>query len=665
LAGPCILGGTFGVKIKPPFFKTIALILLALVMAWCDSRSSDLTLKGRVLAGNKPVSGSSVTLYAAGMVVSNSLGFGTTDSEGKFKIRFSKLSGSGIIYAVARGGTPEGSASPNDAIALLTVIGEVNDMPDSVILNELTTVASVWTNAQFLNGNTITGNETGIYNAAGNVANIVNIKTGGPGDVIRNAVNGSQTSALAEVNTLCNTVHNCIMLSPSDACDKFFSAATPPGWDTPTNTLSALRNIALNPWWNITGIYMLLSGTEPYLPVLDTPPHGWTIAIKYTGGGLYAPDAVAIDGEGNAWVTNNFLFGSRQGLTDCAVGGAGVTKLAPDGFPLSPNFGFRGGGIDGAGFGLAVDQTGNIWIGNYRGNSVSMLTPDGSPLSPVGTGFKANGNASKVQGIVVDYDGNIWFVNNGPSGACPGCGNSLILFPGGDASNSVNFTYPGTGTLSQPFDIALDLEGELWITNGVGNTVARIDALGNPVFQSDAGCCGISEPKGLAIDSLGDVWIANFTGENDTAGGSVTLLDPYGSNAPSSPFKGSGIQGPWGIAVDGADNVWVANFTGGTLTNLCGIRTEGCPKGLNTGDPISPPSGYDGGGALQHVAGIAIDQAGNVWVANNVNDPDACLRMSEMGCRQASTNCGGDGLVVFYGLAAPVDAPILGPPRQP
>lgn len=658
-------GGTSRVNNKPLLLKAAGIILFAAAISGCDSGGSDLTLKGRVLAGESPVSGSSVTLYGAGTIISETLGFDTTDSEGNFSIKFSRPSESGILYAIARGGTPEGNTSPNDAIALLIVIGEVGDKPDSVTLNELTTIASVWTNAQFLSGNTIIGNGTGIYNAAGNVRNLVNIGTGGPGAVIQNAVNGSQTIALAEVNTLGNIIHSCAALSPSDACGRLFTASTPPGWNPPSDTLTALHNIALNPWWNVVGIFALLSGDEPYFPVLNSPPAAWTIALKYTGGGLDAPGAIAIDEDGNVWATNNFLFGSQSDLTDCSIGGIGATKLAPDGLLLSPALGFTGGGIDGAGFGLAVDQTGNIWIGNYQGDSVSLLTPDGTPLSPDGTGYKANGNASKVQGTIVDYDGNVWLVNNKPSTGCPGCGNSLIIFPGGDPDNPVNFAYPGTDTLDEPFDIALDLSGDLWITNGAGNTVTEIDSLGNPVFQSDAGYGGIKEPKGLAIDSIGNVWIANLTGQGEPGGGSVTLLDPFGANAPGSPYTGGGIQGPWGVAVDGADNIWVANFDGRTLTNLCGVRTENCPQNLTTGAAISPSTGYDGGGALQHLTAVEIDQAGNVWVANNVNDLEVCLKMSETGCQQASTECEGDGLVVFFGLAAPVDAPLIGPPRQP
>lgn len=647
------------------YLRAAGIVLLAVALTGCETGGPGLSVKGRVVAGGVPVSGSSVTLYAAGTIISETLGYSTTDKEGNFSIKFNKPSESGIIYAVARGGKPEGSVSANEALAFLTVIGEVNDRPGSVTLNEITTIASVWTYAQFLNGSSIVGNGTGIYNAAANVRNIANIETGGPGPVIQNAVNGSRTNALPEVNTLGNIVHTCASLSHPDACASLFSASAPPGWNVPEDTLSALHNIALNPWWNVTGIFSLAPPAAPYFPALNTAPAAWTIALKFTGGGLDAPGAVSIDEDGNVWATNDLLYGPQPELSACGDGGSGVTKLTPDGYPLSSALGFKGGGLNGAAYGLAVDQTGNVWIGNYHGGGVSLLTPDGSPLSPDVMAYRAGGNAGRVQGTIVDYEGNVWFVNSGPSSACQACGNTLTLFPGGDPDNAVTFAYPGTDTLNEPYGVALDLDGEIWITNAGGNTVTRIDSLGNPDFQSEAECCGISGPRGIAIDSIGNVWIANLTDPGGSEGGSVTLLDPFGSNAPGSPFRDGGIRGAWGIAVDGADNVWVANFIGGTITNLCGVTSESCPQGYNTGDPISPSSGYDGGGALQHPTAVAIDQAGNVWAANNVNDLEACLRMSESGCPQASNECEGDGLVVFYGLATPVDAPLIGPPRQP
>ena len=68
------------------------------------------------------------------------------------------------------------------------------------------------------------------------------------------------------------------------------------------------------------------------------------------------------------------------------------------------------------------------------------------------------------------------------------------------------------------------------------------------------------------------------------------------------------------MVVDGNDQVWISNFgSGGSITHLCGARNETCPPGMKTGDPISPPGGYVGGG-MQSLTDIAVDPACN-WGA--------------------------------------------------
>ncbi len=64
----------------------------------------------------------------------------------------------------------------------------------------------------------------------------------------------------------------------------------------------------------------------------------------------------------------------------------------------------------------------------------------------------------------------------------------------------------------------------------------------------------------------------------------------------------------------------MANATGRSVTRLRGARRENCPRGTKTGDPISSPGGYNGG--LQAITEVAIDPAGNVWVANNQDLPE-------------------------------------------
>ncbi len=115
------------------------------------------------------------------------------------------------------------------------------------------------------------------------------------------------------------------------------------------------------------------------------------------------------------------------------------------------------------------------------------------------------------------------------------------------------------------------------------------------------------------------------------------------------------------MAVDGNDNVWISNFAGAKspIAELCGVRTEACPPGFKTGDQISPPDGYVGGG-LQMQTDLAISPAGDVWVMNNWQDIDSCFGAPP---EPLSTRCGGQGVTIFFGMAKPVNSPQIGPAR--
>jgi hypothetical protein len=55
---------------------------------------------------------------------------------------------------------------------------------------------------------------------------------------------------------------------------------------------------------------------------------------------------------------------------------------------------------------------------------------------------------------------------------------------------------------------------------------------------------------------------------------------------------------------------------------------------------------------------IAVDPAGNVWAINNWQDIDSCFPRAD---EALSTRCGGQGVVIFYGMAKPVKSPQIGP----
>jgi streptogramin lyase len=567
----------------------------------------------------------------------------------------------------------------------------------------------VWTSAQFLNGEVLSGTKLGLRIAAANVLNLVDLESGGLGPVIQDPLNSAETTTLATFTTLADLLAACITRVQGDACNKFFSLATPPGGVAPTNTLTAAQNIARNPSHQAQSLFALLDAfypvpagkrwsTAPFIPYLAFAPGAWTLSLVYAGGGFNSAGGIAFDSEGNLWAGDNFLVGSQSTIYHNF--GGGVSKLAPNGKPLSPmTLGYRGGGLDGPGFGLAISADDKVWVTSLGSKTISVLDLNtGRPLSPE-TGYNFGGRLGAMQGIIVTPNGDVWALDNDK--------DQIVYFPKGDATkgrilgNTVNGK-PVDGTLQVkgPFHLAIDQQNRIWITNSGSNTVTRFPA-------SDPGKAEQIKvgygPRAVAIDSYGNAWVANTIGHPDTKeklafieeklkskveglfesaaskadaqtkmwiglydllvkypGGDVSMVQPDGK-VLSSFDGGKSINGPWGIAIDGNDNVWVANSMGRSITELCGARPGTCPLGSKTGDPISPPGGYIGGQKI--ITDVAIDPAGNVWVANNWDRPDQGFK--EVPDPALSTRFGANGTVVFFGLAKPVRTPLIGPVQQP
>ena len=109
---------------------------------------------------------------------------GKTDDNDAFNLNVDQTPADSVFYLIAKGGTLKAAADkgPNDAVALMAVLG--TELPKTVTINELTTVASTFTAARFINGESISGNPLGLRIAAGNVPNLVDPETGGWGKVI-------------------------------------------------------------------------------------------------------------------------------------------------------------------------------------------------------------------------------------------------------------------------------------------------------------------------------------------------------------------------------------------------------------------------------------------------------------------------------------------------
>jgi hypothetical protein len=140
--------------------------------------------------------------------------------------------------------------------------------------------------------------------------------------------------------------------------------------------------------------------------------------------------------------------------------------------------------------------------------------------------------------------------------------------------------------------------------------------------------------------------------------GVIQMTRPDGSHPAPNGFSDLPINVPWGLNIDGNDDVWFGNFYGRGAILMAGEGTKGHPAGTKAGDVIHQFQSA----SIQMVTDVAIDPAGNVWVANNWNDPAAVLAYDP--ARPTSTWGGGSGITVIYGVAAAVKTPLLGTVRK-
>jgi hypothetical protein len=238
-----------------------SILLFTLVLAQVRAMAADLA--GNVQGAGLPIAGSTVTLYAAGTGASTQLAQGKTDDNGAFDLNVDQPPADSVLYLVAKGGTPKAAPdkSPNDAIALMAVLG--TELPKTVTVNELTTVASTFTAARFIDGEAISGNPLGLRIAAGNVPNLVDPETGKWGKVLLDPLNSTQTTTLANLNTLGSLISAFFTVANDDWRARFFKAATPIGGATPTNTLEAMAGIARAPWAEPKTLYALFDEAYP------------------------------------------------------------------------------------------------------------------------------------------------------------------------------------------------------------------------------------------------------------------------------------------------------------------------------------------------------------------------------------------------------------------
>lgn len=243
-----------------------------------------------------------------------------------------------------------------------------------------------------------------------------------------------------------------------------------------------------------------------------------------------------------------------------------------------------------------------VIVANRSAASVTVYPFDAwGNVSPVRTISGPATLLARPNYVVMDSDGYLYVASWGEPGATSFW--VTVYAPGASGDVTPVRTIVGPSTqLHQPFGLALDAEGYLYVANDQVHriTVYAPGANGNaiPTRVIAGESTGLDRPEGVAVDGGGYVYVSNREQNSIT----VYAPDADGDAEPVRTIAGTSTElaSPAGLALDSEGNLHVANFFGLSIT----VYEPGA-------DGDHPPSRIIGGISGQPV-GVWVDSDGIV-----------------------------------------------------
>ena len=304
----------------------------------------------------------------------------------------------------------------------------------------------------------------------------------------------------------------------------------------------------------------------------------------------------------------SFSFSSKSQVITTFAGNGSITDTGDGGAATLA-------GLNGPS-GIVFDAAGNTYITSYYSHNIRKVSPTGIISTIAGTG----------------------------AAGFSGDGGSALL-----------------AQFHNPTKLILDTAGNLYVSDLSNNCIRKITPAGNisrfagtgtPGFSGDGFAATSAElfhPTGLAIDDTGNIYISdygNYRIRKVSTTGIITTI--AGTGTPGS--YGNGIAATlaqiyyvWGIKMDHSGNLYLADAQNNEVRKIsaAGIITTIAGTGLagHTGD-----SGLAINAELSNPSGVDIDTAGNIFIADQVNN---CVR--KITPAGIITTIAGTGVAGFFG----------------